>query len=182
MKWTKYTGLAVLAFVLMSGVSLAQSVNYEREQSDASKMLHKLGRGFVNVVTCWVEIPRNIAIEWENTDPVSGLFVGGIEGIGWGFARFASGVYEVVTFPIPVPAGYKPMMEPEFCRQRYLGRRYPVRDRFPLQRSGVSGHGTGLPAALQLLSRCSREVSRSFRCPAGCMVNPSGVFAFAGGR
>lgn len=114
MKWTKYAGLAVLAFVLMSGVSLAQNVNYERQQSDTSKMMHKLGRGFVNVLTCWVEIPRGVAIQWENMDPVSGLFVGGIQGVGWGFARFASGVYEVVTFPFPVPAGYKPMMEPEF--------------------------------------------------------------------
>ncbi|MCE5229151.1 exosortase system-associated protein, TIGR04073 family [bacterium] len=114
MKLTKYVGLAALAFVLMTGASFAQNVNYERNQSDAGKMFHKLGRGVVNVVTCWVEIPRSITIQWENTDPVSGLFVGGIEGIGWGFARFATGVYEVFTFPFPVPSGFKPLIEPEF--------------------------------------------------------------------
>lgn len=114
MKWMKFAALAALIFAMNAGPAHAASEDVYREQSDASKMMHKLGRGVVNVLTCWVEVPRNIASEWEKMDPVSGFFVGGIEGLGWGFARFASGVYEVFTFPLPIPEGYKPLIEPEF--------------------------------------------------------------------
>ncbi|MEN6625095.1 MAG: exosortase system-associated protein, TIGR04073 family [Candidatus Sumerlaeia bacterium] len=114
MKWTKFAGLAAFSFILLSGVAFAQNPDYERHSSDAGKMMHKLGRGVTNVLTCWVEVPRGIAIKFEELDPFSGLIVGGVQGIGWGFARFATGVYEVVTFPFPVPAGYRPMIEPEF--------------------------------------------------------------------
>jgi putative exosortase-associated protein (TIGR04073 family) len=77
-------------------------------------MLNQLGRGITNVLTCWVEIPRNIAIEWEKTDPATGLVMGTVKGFGWGFARFATGVYEAVSFPFPVPRNYECLMEPEF--------------------------------------------------------------------
>jgi putative exosortase-associated protein (TIGR04073 family) len=77
-------------------------------------MLHKLGRGVTNVLTCWVEWPRNVAIEWDKTDPISGFVVGTIKGAGWGFARLATGVYDTVTFPFPVPENYQAMLDPEF--------------------------------------------------------------------
>lgn len=106
--------LAVLAAASLALPSAASAEDIYRERSDFGKMLHKLGRGVVNVVTCWVEIPRHIASEWERTDPATGLFVGTIKGVGWTFARGITGVYEAVTFPIPVPADYEAMIQPEF--------------------------------------------------------------------
>ena len=104
--------LAVMAF---SGTAQAQTqADIYRDETTFSKMLTKLGRGLVNVVTSPVEIPRNIAIEWERTDPVSGVFLGTIKGIGWAFARAATGAYEAVTFPIPIPEDYEPMMDPPY--------------------------------------------------------------------
>lgn len=114
MKFSRTAVLAVLMFSLAASGALAQSAYYTRDNSDSGKMMHKLGRGVVNVFTCWVEIPRNVAVEWERTDPVSGLGVGLVKGFGWGFARFATGVFETFTFPLPVPADYRVMMEPEF--------------------------------------------------------------------
>ena len=113
MNWTKIAMLVALVIALAAGPAHA-GANLERELSPPGQMMHKLGRGVVNVLTSWVEIPRQIAIEWERTDPVSGFFVGGIKGIGWGFARLATGIYEVVTFPFPVPSGYVPLIQPEF--------------------------------------------------------------------
>jgi putative exosortase-associated protein (TIGR04073 family) len=114
MKWMQFASLAALVTVLSAGSAFAGADEVYRQQSDATKMMHKLGRGVTNVLTCWVEWPRNVAIEWEKTDPATGLILGTVKGFGWGFARFATGIYETFTFPFPVPEGYEPMLEPEF--------------------------------------------------------------------
>jgi len=115
MKSMKLGWLIALALIVMSaGAARAASTDDAAEQSDAAKMMHKLGRGVVNVFTCWVEVPKNIAKEWDKMDPVSGTVVGFFEGFGWGFARFATGVYDTFTFLLPVPADYQPLMTPEF--------------------------------------------------------------------
>lgn len=100
--------------LLASTSAHAEAGEIYREQSAAAHMMHKLGRGVVNIATFWVEVPRNIAIAWERTDPFTGLLLGTVKGVGWGFARLATGVYETVTFPFPIPEDYRPMMEPEF--------------------------------------------------------------------
>lgn len=114
MKGKKWMFLAALATLMVTVPVSAAEFDVEQERSDFSKMLHKLGRGATNVFTCWVEIPRNVANEWEKTDPATGIVMGTIKGFGWGFARLVTGVYEAVTFPIPIPAGYEPMLQPEF--------------------------------------------------------------------
>jgi len=40
--------------------------------------------------------------------------VGTVEGLGWGFTRFATGVFDTFTFPFPVPNNYESLIEPEF--------------------------------------------------------------------
>jgi putative exosortase-associated protein (TIGR04073 family) len=77
-------------------------------------MGYKFGRGAVNVLTCWTEIPRNVALEWQRTDPASGFFLGVGKGLGYGYTRFVGGVYDMVTFAFPVPMGFAPVMDPEF--------------------------------------------------------------------
>jgi putative exosortase-associated protein (TIGR04073 family) len=43
------------------------------------------------------------------------MTVGLAKGVGMTAARILSGVYEVATFPLPIPAGYKPILnDPEF--------------------------------------------------------------------
>lgn len=114
MKGKKWMSLAALATLMMTAPVAAAQFDVDQDRSDFSKMLHKLGRGVANVFTCWVEVPRHVANEWEKTDPASGIVLGTIKGIGWGFARFVTGAYETVTFPVPIPAGYEPMIQPEF--------------------------------------------------------------------
>jgi putative exosortase-associated protein (TIGR04073 family) len=114
MKWTKLACVAGLMICLAVSTAFAGSGEVYRQQTDSSKMMHKLGRGVVNVFTCWVEVPRNIAIEWEKTDPATGLVLGTVKGFGWGFSRLATGFYDAFTFPFPVPENYQPMLDPEF--------------------------------------------------------------------
>ena len=106
--------LVALVMFSLAGAAMAQAPDVSRDQSQVGKMMNKLGRGIINVYLCWVEIPRSIAIEWERTDPVTGTVVGAVKGIGWGFARFATGIFEVYTFPFPVPGNYEPLIEPEW--------------------------------------------------------------------
>lgn len=113
MKWTKFIATALVACFLTVSAANAQGDLY-REQSDIDKMMEKLGRGVTNILTSWVEIPRQVAIEWEKTDPATGSIVGTIKGFGWGFARFFTGAYEIVTFPFPIPQDYDPLIEPEY--------------------------------------------------------------------
>lgn len=116
MKWTKFACLAAVVFVFAMGSAFAgtETGTTAQDQSDTGKMMHKLGRGVTNVLTCWVEVPRHIAIEWERTDPVTGFILGTVKGTGWGFTRLATGVYDTVTFVFPVPPGYVSLLEPEF--------------------------------------------------------------------
>lgn len=74
----------------------------------------KFGRGLQNTLFGWMEIlyqPTAIhkdGVEWPIAVPA-----GILKGIPWALARTGVGLYEVVTFPFPVPEGYKPIMKPE---------------------------------------------------------------------
>jgi hypothetical protein len=46
-------------------------------------------------------------------DPFTGVFTGTGKGIYKGAMRLGVGVYEVVTFPLDVPANYQPIIYPE---------------------------------------------------------------------
>lgn len=120
---------AVAACVLVAWPAQAQRYGDEyRESSAFGKMQHKLGRGLANVFTGVVEVPKNISREWRKSDPVTGFIVGGVKGIGWAATRMAVGAYETVTFPIPVPANYEPLMQPETPLPSVWGEQLPYFD------------------------------------------------------
>ena len=74
----------------------------------------KLGRGFVNVVTGWVEIPKRIYETSYSDGPWLGFTWGTIRGIGFGLLRTTAGFYDLLTFPYPAPENYEPVFVPEF--------------------------------------------------------------------
>lgn len=109
----------MLTLTAMALLGLASAPAMAADATDSNPapepgMGYKFGRGAVNVLTCWTEIPRNVAIEWQRTDPASGFFLGVGKGLGYGYTRFMSGMYDMVTFAFPVPTGFAPVMEPEF--------------------------------------------------------------------
>ena len=78
---------------------------------DAAK---KLGRGLANVLTGWIELPKNIYDTSVEDNPLSGMTIGLAKGVGMTIVRTGAGIYETVTFPFPIPEGYAPVLEPEF--------------------------------------------------------------------
>jgi putative exosortase-associated protein (TIGR04073 family) len=124
------TGIALVVLVVATGSSWAQRYGDEyRDTSTFGQMQHKLGRGLANLFTGVVEIPKNISREWRKTDPATGVIVGGVKGVGWAASRMAVGAFETVTFPVPVPANYEPLMQPEYPLPQVWGEQLPYFDR-----------------------------------------------------
>ena len=74
----------------------------------------KLGRGVANILTGWVELPKNIYETSVEENVLSGLTMGLAKGVGMTIVRTGAGVYETVTFPFPIPEDYEPVLEPEY--------------------------------------------------------------------
>ncbi|MEE8360222.1 MAG: exosortase system-associated protein, TIGR04073 family [Candidatus Omnitrophota bacterium] len=72
----------------------------------------KLGRGILNTLTGFWEVPlKMIRISKVEGMPM-GLTIGLLKGLGWGVYRTGVGIYEILTFAIPAPAGYESIMDP----------------------------------------------------------------------
>jgi putative exosortase-associated protein (TIGR04073 family) len=86
----------------------------QAEPMEAGKAFTKLTRGFVNLITGWVEIPKRIHETTQTSGAAAGFTWGLLRGLGRGFIRTAAGAYEFVTFPFPAPPGYEPVIQPEY--------------------------------------------------------------------
>jgi len=83
--------------------------------ADAGSPVKKLGRGACNVITCPLELPEQMVRVYDPNGPFAAITYGLIKGVLMTGARGAVGIYEIVTFPFPVPAKYAPILtDPEF--------------------------------------------------------------------
>ena len=71
----------------------------------------KLGRGLLDVATAVFELPKAIGEVSSEEGAVVGATKGLFDGIAKLVLRGVTGIYEVVTFPIAVPAGYEPVLD-----------------------------------------------------------------------
>jgi putative exosortase-associated protein (TIGR04073 family) len=114
-------GVPVLLAVLLAGVpaTAAQTVEPSREESPAihELMATKLLRGVANMLTGWAEFPKQLRDVWTREGWAAGLTRGPIDGLGMLFARTMAGAYETLTFPLPVPPRYQPLVEPAYVWQ-----------------------------------------------------------------
>jgi len=74
----------------------------------------KLGRGLAAMTGGFLELPGNMVAETEARGPGEGIPLGFAKGLGMIVVRELVGVHEFVTAPLPIPAGYRPIIEPEF--------------------------------------------------------------------
>jgi len=94
----------IVMALLLPGAALAA------EQSAA----RKAGRGLAGMTCGFLELPGNIYQESRERGYAWGFTLGFAEGLGRIVVRELVGVYEFVTAPFPLPAGFKPIIEPEF--------------------------------------------------------------------
>lgn len=94
----------------------------------ADDMWSKFGRGVSNAVTGPYEIVYQTQ-RMAKHEPWPVAAVGGFgKGLVTGALRMVAGAYEVVTFPVPVPFGYKPVVKPEVI----VPLPYPPEDEWPV--------------------------------------------------
>jgi len=77
--------------------------------------LKKLGRGIANVGTCPLELFLQASNVNKTDGPVAGFTYGILKGFAMTGWRLAVGVYEIISFPVPFPKDYAPIIkDPEF--------------------------------------------------------------------
>lgn len=84
------------------------------EQETGALVVTKLFRGIANAATGWMEIPKQVSLIWQDRGPGMGLSWGLLKGVAYAVARSTAGGYEIITFPLPVPEEYHPLMQPEY--------------------------------------------------------------------
>ena len=103
--------VGVLALALSTAVT-AQAVAGELAASTPGQ---KALRGVANLTLgLFIEWPKTICYEAREQGPLIGIPTGFLAGFGLGLMRMGAGVWELATFPIPLPADYKPLLSPRY--------------------------------------------------------------------
>ena len=96
----------MLEFALASSLILGAG-----SSASAQDHIHKVGRGLVNVLTGWIEVPKQLHLGAQAENPVAGISQGLRKGVSLTVLRLGTGVFEAVTFPIPYPKDFAPPYE-----------------------------------------------------------------------
>ena len=105
----------IFAVVLVVGLLAAGSAQPALAAEETGELIvTKLFRGIANAATGWMEIFKQTSLEWQESGPGVGLTWGLAKGVGYAIARSVGGAYEIVTCPLAIPEGYKPIMQPEY--------------------------------------------------------------------
>jgi putative exosortase-associated protein (TIGR04073 family) len=105
--------ITVMALTLGAHAAAAEE-SYEAPTSscfgnDCAPFL-KLGRGLSNIAFGWMEIPITMKHGYEHQDQGAGFFGGLVLGAAKGLGRTAIGFYEALTFWLPQPEYYQPIL------------------------------------------------------------------------
>ncbi len=109
---TLFKLLGVLFILLVCSTSLSAA-----EIENEGTPQRKLQRGFLNIALSPLEISNELAKEKKNDTFPPSWITGTARGAAFMMGRALVGVYELVTFPLPCPANYKPVLSPEFAWQ-----------------------------------------------------------------
>ena len=107
----------ILMAALFSLAMLAPAGAAVHNDSDYGPV-DKLGRGVADITTGVLALPATM-MERTNEDGASGIPVGFGVGLARTVARELVGVYELVTFPLPVPSNYQPVLRPDYPWQYF---------------------------------------------------------------
>jgi putative exosortase-associated protein (TIGR04073 family) len=104
------TKIAIAIFICAAIITLPSLAMAESNPGP----VNKLGRGIANMATGWYEIIREMISVTTNQGDVAGLFLAPFTGTWKAIVRTAAGAYETVTFLIPYPPDYEPIVQPEY--------------------------------------------------------------------
>jgi len=106
----------VLTFFLLL-VLFSQNGFASPEMEAQGTALRKLQRGVINMVLSPIEISHELHKEKR----VAAYLPSWVSGLGRGsmfmVGRALSGAYDLLTFPVPLPSGYEPLVYPELVTE-----------------------------------------------------------------
>ena len=105
-----FTQTADAASACAKTVQPAKSEPYPSVKFDMGGPMKKLGRGMCNFVTFPFEILYQIGKVNNSDGPFAAITYGVVKGVIMTGMRALCGTYEILSFPIPIPEGYKPIM------------------------------------------------------------------------
>ena len=106
----RFVGVLLLATVCVAPAVRAGT----DDPPQGHNAVRKLGRGFANLLFGVVELPNQYTKAQSEHGGAAGWTYGVPKGVVRWFGREIVGVFEIVTFPVPAPQGYKPIMKPEW--------------------------------------------------------------------
>jgi putative exosortase-associated protein (TIGR04073 family) len=95
----------LLMIALLAGCAALCRADIQDPPSNDYGPTRKLGRGISNTVFGWSEIPHTIAQVNEREGNSAAAGYGVVRGVGRAFARFGTGIFDIVTFPFPAVRG-----------------------------------------------------------------------------
>jgi len=128
----KITALFICLLTSVQFVNAGQSVavvssQVETKKSVQKKYVHReeaFGRGIVNILTCWLEIPRNMINDNFIVMPGLGVLTGFVKAPFYTLARFGTGTIDFFTFGSFSNSLYNEERFPEYVWQAdWLGER-----------------------------------------------------------
>ncbi len=89
----------------------------------AETAARKFLRGLAGMTTAFLEVPGNMVAETDARGAAEGIPLGFAKGLGMIIPRVFVGVYEFLSAPFELPAGYRPILKPEFPWGYFEGQR-----------------------------------------------------------
>jgi putative exosortase-associated protein (TIGR04073 family) len=103
--------LAAAALLLLGAALPASAQEYGRTR--------KALRGLAGLTTGFLEIPGRVVVENRERKLLPGTGVGLVKGLAASVPRTLVGLYELLTFPVALPRGFVPLIEPEFAWEHF---------------------------------------------------------------
>jgi putative exosortase-associated protein (TIGR04073 family) len=103
------------ALAIATVVTSAYASMSHADESYASQVSGKFSRGFANLFTGLGEVPKNMVDASNKTNPVVGFTGGLVMGTLDTLGRTTSGIFDVITSPIPT----KSLVQPEYVWQDF---------------------------------------------------------------
>ncbi len=105
--------LRIYVLAAFTVLTLFSFPNAYAHKSATHTAAQKFGRGLAAMTIGFLEIPGNIVKETQAKGAV-GFPIGLATGLGMTVTRELVGVYEFISAPFPVPAGFRPILTPEY--------------------------------------------------------------------
>lgn len=121
MRAVNCVGLAIIVMGCLSAVPATAAERARQSQNtdvtdelllryQLHPAIEKLARGTGNVLGGWLEVPLNIQKRYSEADTATSILSGTVTGAIKGVVRTGVGAYEMLTFLLPYPPDYAPIL------------------------------------------------------------------------